>query len=194
MMVLPHNKETFTYEDYVKIDQDIRLEVMEEQIYYMSPSPTPKHQEIVTQLGAEFAIYLRGKSCRVFVSPIDVCLSDEQVDLQKVKEWVSPDLVVVCNPNKIGDKRIIGSPDLVVEILSPSTAKIDKLVKYNRYEKAGIKEYWIVDPIHESIDAYLLNEGSYKHCGSYFKGDTIRVSILSDFEIDLNNIFRDEDV
>lgn len=137
-------------------------------------------------------MYLRGKQCRVFVSPIDVCLSDEFKDLSKIKEWVAPDLVVVCDKNKIGAKRIIGSPDLVVEVLSPSTAKIDRMIKYNRYQRAEIKEYWIVDPVHETIEVYLLENGMFRLDATYFKDDVLPVSIFDDLQIDLSLIFRSD--
>ncbi|MCF6094901.1 Uma2 family endonuclease [Microaerobacter geothermalis] len=192
-MALPYQEGNFTYMDYLKLGEELRYEVIDGQIYNMTPSPTPKHQDVITQLSVDFGLYLRGKQCRVFVSPIDVCLSDEREDLNKVKEWVEPDLVVVCDKNKIGDKRIIGSPDLVVEVLSPSTAKKDRMVKYNRYQRAGIKEYWIVDPVHETIEVYLLEGGAFKQGGTYFKDDTLPVSIFKDFMIDLSNIFRGEE-
>lgn len=190
-MALQHERENFTYADYVMLDEDVRYEVIDGQIYNISPSPTPKHQDVITQLSVDFGLYLRGKQCRVFVSPIDVCLSDKVDDLNKVKEWVEPDLVIVCDKNKIGEKQIIGSPDLVVEVLSPSTAKKDRMVKYNRYQRAGIKEYWIVDPVHETIEVYILDSGAYKHERTYFKDDVLKVSIFEDFSIDLNNVFRE---
>ncbi|WP_066292125.1 Uma2 family endonuclease [Bacillus sp. FJAT-29937] len=191
-MALPSEKESLSYAQYLLLGADIRYEVIDGKIYNMSPSPTPRHQDVVTQLSVEFGLFLRGKKCRVFVSPIDVCLSDER-DLYEVKEWVSPDLVVVCDKSRIGNKRIVGSPDLVIEVLSPSTAKNDKLIKYNRYERAGIKEYWIVDPTHKTVDVYLLDNGSYTHNGTYFKEDVISVSIFESCSIELNQIFRDED-
>lgn len=192
-MLYPQKNENITYAEYINLEEDIRFEVIENQVYYMTPSPKPKHQDVVTQLCVDFGLYLRGKQCRVFVSPIDVCLSEEIKDLKKVKEWVSPDLVVVCDPKKIGDKRIIGSPDLVVEVLSPSTAKKDRLVKFNRYQKAGIQEYWIVDPVNEFIDVYLLNDNTFNQIGSFFKGDILQVSIFEDLQIDLTHVFRDEE-
>lgn len=191
-MSLPHERKNFTYADYLSIEEDVRYEVIDGRVYNMTPAPTPKHQEVLTQLGADFAVYLRGKKCRAFISPIDVCLSNE-TDLNKVQEWVEPDLVVVCDKNKISDKRIMGVPDLVIEVLSPSTAKKDRLIKFNKYQTAGVKEYWIVDPLHEYIEVYELNGTVYNRDGIYFKGDTIPVRLFDDFSIDLNNVFREEE-
>lgn len=192
-MALPHERQELTYADYLKLDEEVRYEVIDGQLYNMSPAPSPKYQDVLSELIAEFRMYLRGKECRAFVSPIDVCLSDEVDDLSKITEWVEPDLVVVCDKNKIGDQRIIGTPDLVVEVLSPSTAKKDKLVKYNRYQRAGVKEYWIVDPLNETIDVYVLDGTIFKRSGVYVKGDILSVSIFEDFSIDLNNVFRGEE-
>lgn len=192
-MAVPQERQKFTYADYLKLDEDVRYEVIDGTIYNMSPSPTPNHQEILGELFIEFGSYLRGKECRAFISPIDVCLSDEKEDMDKVQEWVIPDLVVVCDKNKIGDKRIIGTPDLLVEVLSPSTAKHDRLTKYNRYQRAGVKEYWIVDPIYNNIEVYILDGEVFKRSGIYFKGDILPVSIFEDLSIDVNIVFRDKE-
>ena len=192
-MAVPQERHNFTYADYLKLDEDVMYEVIDGTIYNMSPSPSPKHQDILSELITEFRMYLRGKECRAFISPVDVCLSEEKEELEKVKEWVIPDMVVVCDKNKIGDTRIIGTPDLVLEVLSPSTAKHDRITKYNRYQRAGVKEYWIVDPVYKNIEVYLLNGQEFKRSGIYFKGDILPVGIFEDFSIDLNIVFRDEE-
>jgi len=189
-MAMPQKRGEYSYSDYLALDGDVRYEVIDGQIYNMTPAPTPQHQDVLSELITEFRLYLRGKDCRAFVSPIDVCLSEERDDLSKVEEWVEPDLVVVCDKSKIGVKRIIGTPDLVVEVLSPSTAKKDKLIKFNRYQRAGVKEYWIVDPVNQVIEVYLLDGEIFKRSGVYVKGDNLPVYIFEDFNIDLNIVFR----
>ncbi|WP_134701003.1 Uma2 family endonuclease [Ammoniphilus sp. YIM 78166] len=192
-MTVPQEKQNFTYEDYIKLTDDMRYEAIDGQIYNMTPSPTPNHQGILGELFIEFGSYLRGKQCRAFISPIDVCFSDEKEDLGQIKEWVIPDLVVVCDKNKIGDKRIMGTPDLLIEVLSPSTAKHDRLTKYNRYQRAGVKEYWIVDPVHKTIEVYFLEGEGYKRKGIYSRGDILPVSIFEDFSLDLDIVFRNDE-
>lgn len=97
--------------------------------------------------------------CVALPVPIDVCLfANKEIETTDIKDWVRPDLIVVCDENKIGNKNITGAPDLVVEVLSPSTAKNDRLIKFNSYEKAGVKEYWIVDPYNQTIEVYLLEK------------------------------------
>lgn len=188
-MGVPNEQGQLSYEEYLALGDDLRYEVIDGQIYNMSPAPTTKHQAVQRELLTEFALYLRGKTCSVFGSPLDVCFSEEDHDIKKIKEWVEPDIVVVCDKNKIHEKRIVGVPDLVVEILSPSTAKIDKIVKFNRYQRAGVKEYWIVDPSNETIDPYVLQQNVFKHSGTYFRDDTLPVGLFAGFAIALSNVF-----
>lgn len=180
-MVFPQERKPFTYAEYVQLSDGDRYEMIDGKLYNMTPAPTPKHQQVVTLLSAEFVTHSRGKTCRVFVSPIDVCFSND--------EWVQPDIVTVCDSNKISDERIIGPPDIIVEVLSPSTAKKDRLIKYRRYEQAGVHEYWIVDPVHEYVEVHVLKDGAYQLYGTYFKGDAIPVQLFGHFSIHADNIF-----
>lgn len=180
-MAFPQERNPFTYTEYLQLSDSDRYEMIDGQLYNMAPALTPKHQQVVTLLSAEFVMHLRGKTCRVFVSPIDVCFSED--------EWVQPDIVIVCDPNKISDERIIGAPDVIVEVLSPSTAKKDRLIKYKRYEQAGVRQYWIVDPIHEYVEVHVLKDGAFQLYGTYFKEDTIPVQLFGHFSIHSDNIF-----
>ncbi|MFC0274805.1 Uma2 family endonuclease [Metabacillus herbersteinensis] len=193
-MTLQFDQKKITYDEYLTWGEGIFCEALDGSIINMSPAPTPKHQAILRELLTDFSVFLRGKECNVFGSQIDVCLfSEKETTYKNIKDWVQPDLVVVCDKRKIDEKRIIGAPDLVIEILSPSTSKNDRVLKYSKYEKAGIKEYWIVDPYNEFIEVYLLDNKVYKQKGSYFKSDLIPVSIFDKFEIDLSNIFQQEE-
>ena len=189
-MYIPDNQRKLTYEEYLALGDEARYEVIDGQIFNMSPAPSTKHQAIQRELLTEFNIYLRGKKCRVFGSPLDVCFSEKDNDIKNIKEWVEPDLVIVCDPSKIQEKRIVGPPDLVVEILSKSTVKKDKLVKFNRYQKAGVKEYWIVDPSNETVDIYLLKNSVFQHQGIFFRDDQVPVHLFENFTIDLGSIFQ----
>ncbi|HET7579560.1 MAG TPA: Uma2 family endonuclease [Bacillales bacterium] len=182
-----------SYADYLSWDDHVRCEALDGQIISMSPSPTPKHQDVLRELTTEFGLFLRGKDCTVFASPIDVCLfaNPETAD-NDIQDWVEPDLLVVCDPKKIGEKQIIGCPDLIVEVLSPSTAKNDRIFKFGKYEKAGVKEYWIVDPYNQSIEVYLHDGTALKHSGIFFRDETLPVNVLKDFQVDLANIFTEE--
>lgn len=169
------------------MNDDIRYEVIDGYIFYMSPFPSVKHQRISVKISTEFDNYLRKKDCDV-IPEIDVSLEGAD-DTTKMKEWFRPDISIICDQDKIKENHIAGAPDLIVEILSKSTAKADKMIKFNRYQAAGVKEYWIVDPAHETVDIYLLQDGYFVHNGTYISEETIRVSIFDDFSIDLKNIF-----
>lgn len=191
-MGMPEEKRKYSYAEYMSLDEDFLCEVLDGEIISMSPSPTPKHQDVVDELTAEFKMFLRGKECMAFSSPIDVCLfAEHEMKYEEIKDWVQPDLIVVCDRSKIGEKNIIGAPDLVIEVLSPSTTKNDRLIKYKNYEKAGVREYWIVDPYHMSVEVYELNKNSFDRTGIYLKEDNLNVGILEGFSINLGNIFKD---
>lgn len=190
-MVIPQQSKSYSYADYLSWDDGVLCEVIDGVIINMSPSPTPQHQKIITELTTEFGLFLRDKKCVAFPAPIDVCLfANNQTKDKDIKDWVQPDLIVVCDESKIGEKNIFGAPELVIEVLSPSTAKNDRLIKYNSYEKAGVKEYWIVDPFNQTIEVYLLENGAYIRSGVYFKDDILKVHLLADFQIDLSLIFK----
>lgn len=190
-MEQPHEKGRYTYADYVTWDEQFRCEVINGEIISMSPSPTPKHQRIQRELMINFSNGLKEKTCEVLSSPIDVCLfAEKEESNDNIINWVQPDLLVICDKNKISDKNIVGAPDLVIEILSPATARNDRVVKFNSYQKAGVREYGIVDPIHESVEVYVLDHGLFKQNGVYFKGDQILVVPLENFSIELNDVFK----
>jgi Uma2 family endonuclease len=170
------------------LGEDVQYEVINGQVYNMSPSPSVKHQTIGMELSTEFNLYLRNKKCRV-IAEIDVCLEGND-DLTETKEWVRPDIVIVCDKNKLSKNHISGVPDLIVEILSKSTAKTDKMIKFNRYQKAGVKEYWIVDPAHETIDVFYLQNGAYKQKGTFANDEEVKVIIFDDLTINLQDVFR----
>ncbi|MDW0118753.1 Uma2 family endonuclease [Sporosarcina thermotolerans] len=191
-MVLPKGKKTYSYADYLEWDNDFNSEALNGEIISMSPSPTPKHQDIVGELTAEFKMFLRGKKCMAFLAPMDVCLfADKNTKADAILDWVQPDLLIVCDPHKIGDKNIYGAPDLIVEVLSPSTARNDRLIKYNSYEKAGVKEYWIVDPYNMTVEIYSLQGASFVQAGILAKDDLLTAGIFPELEIDLKNIFKE---
>ena len=120
----------------------------------MSPRPATNHNIVAGNIYYLFRTFLHGKKCMAFSDGMDVHLDDDNC--------VIPDAMIVCNPNIIKEDGVYGAPDLIVEILSPSTAKRDKSEKKDLYEKHGIKEYWIVDTANRSIEVYLLKDGQYK--------------------------------
>ena len=168
------------------------------QIVLMSPRPSVNHNSVADNIYYIFRSYLKGKACKAFSDGVDVFLTDE--------DNVIPDVMIICNRDIIKQDGIHGAPDLVVEVLSPSTAKNDRGYKKDLYEKCGVKEYWIVDPVPRTIETYLLSDGKYILDGFYAlfpdnSGTTeqerreskkeIPVSLYNDFIIPLEEIFYD---
>lgn len=192
MGIADKNSKDMTYKEYANWKEDERCEMLDGRIISMAPSSLPEHQEISMQLSIEFGTYLRGKTCRVYAAPIDVYLFENAqkkwID-ENVRNWVIPDLVVICDPNKIKRSKILGAPDLVVEIISSSSAKIDRMDKRLAYQRAGVKEYWIIDPANQVVEVYLLKNHTLELHDVYNRENSIPVHIFNDFLIDLTVIF-----
>ncbi len=176
----------YTYEEFAAITGDQPAELIDGEIYLMSGVNEP-HQAIVGELHWQFKSFLRGKKCKVYFSPYDVRLSDE--DERKIA-ILEPDLFVVCDPKKLKRWFCDGAPDLVVEVLSPSTRGRDKVVKVNLYQRHGVREYWMVDPEIKAAEVLVMDNGqqSYK---VYSQNEKIKVSVLEDCEIDLSEVFAE---
>jgi len=154
MPALEQNKR-YTYQDYCQWDDDERWEIIDGVPFNMAPAPITRHQRIKGWLYTKISNKLEGKKCIPFDAPIDVIFSKHDV--------VQPDILVVCDPKKITEKNIQGAPDLIIEILSPSTSKRDRWTKKQLYERNGVKEYIIVDGDGAFSEQYILQEnGKYQ--------------------------------
>ena len=194
-MALPaEKKETiFTYADYLTWDEDERIELIDGEAVMMAP-PSTSHQIISMEISRQLANFLEGKKCLAVAAPFDVRLFEHKEDHpQDVKTVVQPDLSIVCKKNgQVDGKGIHGAPDLVIEILSPSTKQYDCLVKYKLYQQAGIKEYWIVDPDKKLVLVYTLVDGQYYVPEVYTAKDSVPVGVLEDCAVDLTAVFPEE--
>jgi Uma2 family endonuclease len=185
-------EERFTYGDYLTWDDDERWELIDGVPFNMSPAPKPRHQLILGGLYRQFANWLLGKPCRVFLAPFDVRLPDAGESDDLVETVVQPDLSVICDKKKLDDAGCRGAPDLIVEILSPSTASKDLKIKFERYERAGAREYWVVDPEGKTVQIFTLGaDGRYGRPRVNADGDLARVGIFPDLEIDLAVVFAE---
>ena len=180
--VLKPEDRLYTYEDYLTWDDDVRYELINGVAYALA-APNLKHQEVLRELTLSIGNYLKGKSCKLFMSPVDV-----KPFPNKNTIVLQPDLVVVCDKNKLDGKAVVGIPDIVIEILSPSTAQKDKLVKYNIYLDAGVLEYWIVDADAKVVNVFKRKNGHYLPF-AYGEEDKIETDILEGLEINLGEIF-----
>jgi len=177
--------EHFTYSDYLTWDDDKRWELIYG-VPRMMAAPTYNHQRILGSIFAEIFHYLKGKKCEVFLAPCDVRLNHDTED----DIVVQPDLLIVCDPSKLDDiKSCKGAPDMIAEILSPSTGKHDRITKLKLYKDAGVREYWIIDPVRRTVQVNFFENPDKPEI--YYQDDTenIRVNILDDFEISMKSIF-----
>jgi Uma2 family endonuclease len=158
--------EVFCYADYCDWPEDERWELIDGVAYDMCAAPSRRHQDFSAYLYLVFGNYLKGKTCRYYPAPFDVILTEEGMSsIDEARTVVQPDLSVICDPDKLIDQGCHGAPDLIVEILSPSTSKKDMDEKFHLYERFGVREYWIIDPAAEYIRQFTLQKD-----GRYDKG------------------------
>lgn len=180
----------YTYRDYATWPDEERWELIDGVAYNMTLAPSTMHQTVVTNLSGILFALLRNHSCRLFVSPIDVLLPlGEEVD-DDVDSTVQPDIVVVCRPDIIGPKHIRGTPDWIIEVLSPTTAQKDEGIKRDRYQRAGVAEYWLVHPTDRIVMRYrLLPDNTYGLPEIFGDDDRIDLPIAQGGEIALAEVF-----
>jgi Uma2 family endonuclease len=183
-MPLLQAEQKYTYADYCQWDDDERWELIRGVPYAMSPAPNQYHQEISRELFGQLYNFLKGKPCKVFHAPFDVRLNAADED----DTVVQPDILVVCDHSKLDGKCCNGAPDLVIEILSPSTADRDRLDKFSAYLNARVREYWIVDPITKTVQICVLHGGFYG-VTIHREHEVVPLSVLSGLTIDLGEIF-----
>ena len=179
----------YTYADLLEWDEDIRYELYDG-IPVALASPTNMHQEISGNLYLQLGLYLKRKKSKAYYAPFDVRLFEKNGDHpEDVNIVVQPDLMVVCNPEQVDWHGIHGAPDLVIVILSDSTRRIDRLIKFNLYQRAGVREYWLVDPAARNVSVYTLEDSAYHTSSVYDTDSSIRVSVLDNCIIDLSAVF-----
>lgn len=193
-MPFPRENKKYTYADYVTWPEDERWEIFDG-VPYMQAAPTWQHQAICTGLTSQFYGYLGGKPCRVFAAPFDLCVPEKNEMDEEISNIISqPDVTVICDESKLRKTGYFGVPSLIIEITSPSTARNDKLIKFNKYEQAGVKEYWIVEPETKLVSVFILQENQrYGRPQVYSEEDQIRVSLFPELMIDLASVFDFDD-
>jgi Uma2 family endonuclease len=185
MPALAQEKSYYTYADVLEWDEDVRAEIIDGELYMMA-TPTRSHQNIIWELTRQFGNFLQGKSCKGYYAPFGVRLFPQ--DDQSDDTFVEPDIVVVCDSSKLDDRGCNGAPDLVVEILSPSTARHDRVVKFRKYLEAEVREYWIVSPEEKTVQVHILNDGQYI-TKTYDETDEAPVTVLPGCVIALPLVF-----
>ena len=180
---------SYTYKDYITFTEDDKIEIIGGEIYNMSPAPSRIHQGIITEVLTEIKNYIKSNNgkCKVYAAPFDVILVNENEDINNSKNIVQPDISVICDKNKLTDKGCIGSPDMIVEVVSPYNPSNDFVRKLNLYQEYKVKEYWIVNPLDNSILVYVLGDNGYNAPIHYTFKDKIKVNIYDDLIIDFDS-------
>ncbi len=174
-MDFARNIDTYTIEYIYALPDGERAELIDGQIYSMAP-PNTRHQRILNYINTEINMYIRKNNgeCEVFPAPFAVFLNDDDMN------YVEPDISVICDKNKISDKGCQGAPDWVIEIISPSSRAIDYFTKLFKYQKSGVREYWIVDPIKQRVTVYFFEKELVEE---YSFGEEVPVRIYEGFSI-----------
>jgi Uma2 family endonuclease len=173
--------DVWTYADYMTWNDGQRWEIVDGVAYAMSPAPAIRHQSISGNLAISVLSHFKDTECAAFQAPTDVVFDDLNV--------VQPDLLVVCDRNKITEANITGAPDLIIEILSPSTMVRDRREKLALYERFGVREYLIIHPVDEIVERYLLSDGRYGSPEIFDWTETLTLGIFPDLTLNLWEIF-----
>ncbi|HVJ49936.1 Uma2 family endonuclease [Desulfitobacterium sp.] len=190
-MPIPQSDKKYTYTDYLTWPEDERWEIIEG-VPYMHAAPTWQHQSISGELYRQISNYLVDNPCRVFASPFDLRLPEANETDEQTRCVVQPDLAIVCNNEGLRGTGYYGIPTMVIEITSPSSSKVDRLYKFNMYEKAGVKEYWIVEPEGKIVSVFILqNNTRYGRPEVYSEDDQIAVRVFPDFSLNLKSVFKE---
>ena len=189
-MPLP-KEERYTLSDALSWDEHDRIELIEGAPAMMAP-PSRIHQEIVAELTRQLGNYLEGKKCKVYPAPFAVRPFEKNDDSpEDVDTLVEPDISIVCDSDKLDDIGCKGAPDMVAEVLSPSTQRHDRLVKYNLYQRAGVREYWSVDPENKTVQVSVLDGGRYRLAQVYTAQDVAKINVLEGCFIELSKLFSE---
>ena len=173
----------YTWNDYLTWSAEERWEIIDGVAYNMTPAPSVKHQIVAGNSFSQLKQKLANRTCKPFIAPTDVILSEYDI--------VQPDVFVVCDKNKITEANIKGAPDLVVEILSPSTALKDLREKKNLYEKFGVKEYIVIDPLEEYVERFWLGgDGIYNKGEVFGPQEVLPLKSLEGIEVNLWEVFE----
>jgi Uma2 family endonuclease len=186
----PDHSLTYTYADYLEWKFKERLELFHGKIFKMA-APNMNHQVVGRHLFNEFYNHLKGKTCQVFIAAFDVRLpvKNRKKD-NEITTVVQPDICIFCDPTKLDDRGACGAPDLAIETLSPSNRKDELRMKYEVYEEAGVKEYWIADPAKKAVLVFLLQpDGKFSVPEIFTAGDQLAAQCVPGLKFNINEIF-----
>jgi len=177
----------YTYSDYLLWQFSERVELIRGFIRKMSPAPNRYHQEVSMNLSFHLTAIFKKNACNLYAAPFDVRLPIKKG--KKDTTVVQPDLCVICDPSKLDNQGCNGAPDLIIEIISPNNSKHDIKTKFNLYQEAGVKEYWIIDPTEKILFVYTLVDGKYIGLPPQTEGENITSRLFPELSIALDDVF-----
>ena len=185
----------YTFADYLKWAFKERVELIRGKIFRMSPAPSLWHQRLARRLLVHIDLFLEKQSCEVFIAPFDVRLPvSHPQNPGRTDTVVQPDLCVVCDPAKLDERGCFGAPDLIVEILSPGNTKKEMSGKFELYQSAGVQEYWIVDPEHQFVLKYTLDEaGKFVTHRPFTTEEEMESDVLPGLQLSVAALFEVKD-
>jgi len=185
MILLAYKERIYTYEEYLKISDEDRCEFIDGKVYMMG-SPSIQHQNIVGNMFFALKSYFKNKECRPFVAPLDVTFVDDKNN----KNVVQPDVLVVCDEHKIIDNAYKGIPTLVIEVVSPSNSSHDYVTKLDLYLRAGVEEYWILNPVSKNAICYRFENKMPSSVEGYHYDEAIKSQVFEGLNISLKELFE----
>jgi Uma2 family endonuclease len=185
---------TYTYADYMKWAFVETIEIIKGKVFRMSPAPNLMHQRVSMKLTIEFGNYFKKHPCNLFAAPFDVRLTPLKKDKNnEIYTVVQPDLCVICDDDKLDEHGCVGSPDLIIEILSPGNTRKEMKDKFEVYQENGVREYWLVEPNNRAVFVYVLNEqGIYIGLQPFTEEDFMTSAIFPELEINLEEVFAEK--
>lgn len=188
-MPLPIKKTQYTFNDLLAWEENELFEIINGELFLMA-TPSTTHQMISGEIFRQIANYLAGKKCKVISAPFSVRLFEQNDDTPaEVDTVVEPDISIICDMDKLDTHGCKGAPDMVIEILSSSSLRHDRLVKLNLYQKAKVREYWIVDPENKAVQVFLHDGDFLRIFEEYEAKDVAKVNVLDGCFIELNKVF-----
>ena len=181
---------SYTYADYLTWQMEEMVELIRGKVFRQAAAaPRRIHEELTVILVTRFYAFLKGSNCKVYTAHFDVRLPVTSKSHEDIDTVVQPDLCVVCDPEKLDELGCVGATNLIVEILSPGNNKKELKHKYEVYESAGVREYWIIHPDERTLLIYTLDNGHYIASRLFTSGDRIGSISLPGFELDLDEVF-----
>ncbi|TXL14716.1 hypothetical protein BMR05_06370 [Methylococcaceae bacterium HT4] len=176
-----------TYADYLQWTEN-NYELIDGEAYFIAPAPSLEHQDVAGEIFRQITNALVGKKCRVFMAPVDVRLPKTNEPDEQTDTVVQPDVLVVCDTNKLDRRGVRGAPDWVLEVLSPATASHDQIKKRDLYKRHGVREYWLIHPVDRVLTIYLLKDKEFTKPEIVELSAATAITVLNDIVIQWDDL------